>query len=231
METFEEFMAAMKALREESEKSNEESEKKFAKLRELQEENARGFAELKELQKRNEEKSEKEWAELRKQQEENARGFAELKNYVYAVNSSVEGMKKNSGDVAEEYFFNSLNATKTLGGVHFDSVEKNWKSSIPLENGKTLDGEYDIVLINKDSMGIVEVKFSVHRKDVENLAKKQVETFKRIFSRYADYKFYLGIGGMSFNKQAEDEAKKLGVGIFKLNGDAVEIQDKNLKVY
>jgi hypothetical protein len=36
---------------------------------------------------------------------------------------------------------------------------------------------------------------------------------------------------MSFNKQAEDEAKKLGVGMLKLNGDAVEINDKNLKVY
>jgi Holliday junction resolvase-like predicted endonuclease len=140
-------------------------------------------------------------------------------------------MKKSSGEVAEEYFFNSLNATKTLGGVHFDSVEKNWKSSIPLENGKTLDGEYDIVLINKDSMGIVEVKFKVSRKDVENLAKKQVESFKRIFPNSAKYKFYLGIGSMSFNKQAEDEAKKLGIAIFKLNGDAVEIYDKNLKNY
>jgi hypothetical protein len=140
-------------------------------------------------------------------------------------------MKKSSGEVAEEYFFNSLNATKTLGGVHFDSVKRNLKGTMSLENGKTLDGEYDIVLINKDSMGIVEVKFKVSRKDVENLAKKQVESFKRIFPNYSKYKFYLGIGSMSFNKQAEDEAKKLGVAIFKLNGDAVEIIDKNLKVY
>jgi hypothetical protein len=168
---------------------------------------------------------------LREQQEETAKKLDKLGEYVYAVNSSVEGMKKNSGDVAEDYFYNSLNAAKTLGGVHFDSVERNWKSSIPLENGKTLDGEYDITLINKDSMGIVEVKFSVEKDDVENLVKKQVETFKRLFPIYANYKFYLAIGGMSINRQAEDEAKKLGVGILKLNGDAVEINDKNLKVY
>jgi hypothetical protein len=48
---------------------------------------------------------------------------------------------------------------------------------------------------------------------------------------YAKYKFYLGICGLSFNKQAEDAANKFGVGMLKLNGDAVEIRDKNLKVY
>ena len=172
METFEEFMTAMKALREENEK---------------------GFAEIREQQKTNEEKRNKE--------------LSELKEYVYAVNSSVEGMKKNSGDVAEDYFYNSLNVTKTLGKVHFDLVERNWKSSIPLENGKTLDGEYDIALINKDSLGIVEVKYTVEKEDVENLVKKQVENFKHLFPMYADYKFYLGIGSMSFNRQAKDEAK------------------------
>ena len=171
------------------------------------------------------------FAEIEKLQKENAKGLAELKEYVYAVNSSIEGIKKNSGDVAEDYFFNSLNATKTLGGIHFDFVERNWKSSIPLGNGKTLNGEYDITLVNKDSLGIVEVKFTVHRKDVENLVEKQVENFKILFPMYANYKFYLGIGGLSFNKQAEDAAKKLGVGILKLNGDAVEINDKDLKVY
>ncbi|MCL1946843.1 MAG: hypothetical protein FWF51_06810 [Chitinivibrionia bacterium] len=200
--TFEEFMAAMT-----------ENAKKMTELRELQEKTAKGLD------------------KVEKMQEENAKGFAELRKSMKEMSKELGGIGRSNGEVAEEYFFNSLSATKTLGGVHFDSVEKNWKSSISLENGKTLDGEYDIVLINKDSMGIVEVKFKVHRKDVENLAKKQVESFKRIFPNYAKYKFYLGIGSMSFNKQAEDEAKKLGVAIFKLNGDAVEIIDKNLKVY
>jgi hypothetical protein len=115
--------------------------------------------------------------------------------------------------------------------VHFDTVKRHLSNSIPLGDGKTLDGEYDIALINKDSLGIVEVKYTVEKEDVDNLVKKQVENFKLLFPMYARYKFYLGIGGMSFNKQAEDEAKKLGVGILKLNGDAVEINDKNLKVY
>jgi len=169
------------------------------------------------LQKKNEK-------EFEKLQKENAKGFEELRK-------ELGGIGRSNGKMAEDYFYNSLDAAKTLGGVHFDVVERHLKNSIPLEDGKTLDGEYDIALINKDSLGIVEVKYTVEKEDVENLVKKQVENFKLLFPMYAKYKFYLGIGGMSFNRQAEDAAKKLGVGILKLNGDAVEINDKNLKVY
>ena len=196
METFEEFMAAMKALREENAKG-------FAELRELQKRNE-------EERKRNEEKSEKEWAELRKQ---------------------LGGIGRRNGRMAEDYFYNSLEKTKTLGGVHFDVVERHLKNSIPLEDGKTLDGEYDIALINKDSLGIVEVKYTVEKEDVVNLVGEQVNKFKLLFPMYKKYRIYLGIGGLSFDSQAEDTAKKFGVGILKLNGDAVEIDDKNLKIY
>jgi hypothetical protein len=166
-----------------------------------------------------------------KMQKKNEEGFAELREYVYAVNGSVERIKKSRGRVAEQYFYNSLNATKTLGGVHFDYLKKNLKSSIPLGDGQTLDGEYDILMINGNSVGIVEVKSSVYKKNIDNLVNNQLISFKKLFPMYANYNFYLGIGGMSFDKQAEDAAKKLGVCILKLNGDAVEIYDKNLKVY
>ncbi|MCL1947670.1 MAG: hypothetical protein FWF51_11080 [Chitinivibrionia bacterium] len=173
--------------------------------------------------------------------------IAELKEYVYSVNPSVKGFKKYVRKTAEgyedcedcyedcryteDYFFCYFNKTKTLGGVHFDTAGRNFKSFIPLKDDKTLDGEYDIVLINDNSLGLIEVKDTVEKEDVEILVKKQVEKFKQLFPMYAKYKFYLGIGGLSFGEQAEDEAKKLGVAIFKLNGDAVEINDKNLKVY
>ena len=185
----------------------------YEEIMALMAENAKGFAELWKLH----EKSEKDFEELRKSMKE--------------MSKELGGIGRSNGRVAEEYFFNSLDATKTLGGVHFDTVKRHLKNSIPLGDGKTLDGEYDITLINKDSLGIVEVKYTVEKEDVESLVKKQVENFKLLFPMYSDYKFYLGIGGLSFDKQAEDAANKLGVGILKLNGDAVEINDKNLKVY
>jgi hypothetical protein len=195
-------------------------EKELAEIRGIMSENAKKMAETM-----------KGFAEIREMQKENAKEFEKLGKFIKEVSKNVDGINNSNGKVAEDYFFNSLCATKSLGGVHFDMVKRHLRNSIPLEDGKTLDGEYDIALINKDSLGIVEVKYTVHKKDVENLVKKQVKHFKTLFPMYAKYKFYLGIGGLSFNKQAEDAANKFGVGMLKLNGDAVEIRDKNLKVY
>jgi hypothetical protein len=63
------------------------------------------------------------------------------------------------------------------------------------------------------------------------LVRKQVKKFKKLFPQYSNYKYYLGIGGMSFTSGVEKRAKELGVGILKLKGDVVEIYDENLKVY
>ncbi|MCL1945533.1 MAG: hypothetical protein FWF51_00060 [Chitinivibrionia bacterium] len=202
-------------------------ERELAEIRASMAETMKGFAEIRKLQEENAKEFEKVW----KLQEKNAKEFEKLGKFVKEVSKNVDGINSSNGKVAEDYFFNSLCATKTLGGVHFDMVKRHLSNSIPLEDGKTLDGEYDIALINKDSLGIVEVKYTVHKKDVENLVKKQVKNFKTLFPMYSKYKFYLGICGLSFNKQAEDAANKFGVGMLKLNGDAVEIRDKNLKVY
>ena len=205
-----EIRAIMNNMAKKMEQSREESDKEMARLRELQEENAKGFAELRELQKRNEEESEKEWTELRKQ---------------------LGGISDRNGKVAEEFFYNSLNEIKTLGGIHFDSVEKNMHNTIRLKNGEWLKGQYDITLINETSLGIVEVKYSVEKDDVEKLANKQVHDFKMLFPMYADCKYYLAVAGLNFDRQAEEAAKKHGIAILKIKGDVLEINDNKMKVY
>jgi hypothetical protein len=127
--------------------------------------------------------------------------------------------------MTEEYFFNSLNATKTFGGISFDKIERN-KYDVDFDNG-----EYDIIMINGNCVGIIEAKYRVRPNDVSKLVKQQVIRFKNLFPQYSDYKYYLGIGGMSFTNGVEKRAKELGIGILKLKGDAVEIHDENLKVY
>ena len=208
--TYEEIMALFTKSAEESAKANKESKERIAEIEKLQKENTKGFAELRELQKKNAEESEKEWAQLRKQ---------------------LGGISDRNGKVAEEFFYNSLNEVKTLGGVHFDSVEKNMHNAIRLENGEWLKGQYDITLINKTSLGIVEVKYSVEKDDVEKLANKQVQDFKLLFPMYANCKYYLAIAGLNFDRQAEEAAKKHGIAILKIKGDVLEISDNKMKVY
>ena len=170
------------------------------------------------------EKNEKGMAELKE-------GLKELKDAVFGVNSEVKGIAKSNGMMAEDYFYASLNKSKTLGGVHFDSIIRNVANGITLEDGKKINEEFDTLMYNKTSLCIVEVKYKVERQDVRKLAKKRVQHFKLLFPMYANYKIYLAVGGMTFEKGAVDAAKELGMGVLQLDGDAVVVYDKDLKVY
>ena len=215
MEKWEKELEAIRAIMAEGAK---ESNERIAELRELQEENAKGFAELRELQK------------------ENAKELVELKNdikvmakEVQRLNATVCGIEKSNGLVAEESFYNSLSEKKIFGGIHFDNIERNmYGDGFGDDNS---EGEYDIVMLNGNSICIIEAKYKARVEDVFKLVRKQVKKFKKLFPQYSNYKYYLGIGGMSFTSGVERRAKELGVGILKLKGDVVEIHDENLKVY
>ena len=207
METFEEFMTAMKALREESEeglaKMRKESEEWLAKMRK---------------------ESEERLARIEKLQEENAKENAELRKQIGGIN-------KSAGMIAEEQVYNFLERTMTFGGHHFDVIQQNVHSKRSLSNGKKIEAEYDVLLINDVSVCIVETKSRVREDDIKDLTEDKALKFKNLFPMYANHKLYLGLGAMSFEKGVREEAKKLGIGILKPKGDFVEVYDKNLKVY
>jgi hypothetical protein len=205
--TYEELMSAMS-----------EFHKSMSELREQQKENIKNIAYLFELQKKFQEDDDKRMAKLEKK-------IDKMADEVKRLNRTVCGVEKSNGMVAEEYFFNSLNATKTFGGISFDKIDRN------MYDTDFDSGEYDIVMINGNCIGIIETKYRVRTDDVSKLAKKQAKRFKNLFPQYSAYDIYLGIGGMSFTCGVEKKAGELGVGILKLKGDVVEIYDKNLKAY
>ncbi len=127
---------------------------------------------------------------------------------------------------AEEFFYYALREEKKFAGMIFDNIQFNVKSKI-----KKLQGEFDIVLYNGDSIGLIEIKHRVHENDLQDLIHKKVANFKALFSDYADYKFYLGIGGFTVSEHVEDAAHENGIAILRQKGDLVEILDNNLKVY
>ena len=66
------------------------------------------------------------------------------------VSDLLGGIGKNQGDVAEEFFFNSLVDDAHLGAIHFDDIATNMKK----HRGK-IQEEYDLVMTNGDAIGIV----------------------------------------------------------------------------
>ena len=60
----------------------------------------------------------------------------------------------NQGEVAEEFFYNSIKAKPRLNHVDYDFVDKNVTRS---KHG--VEDEYDIFMVNGKDIAIIEVKY------------------------------------------------------------------------
>ena len=127
------------------------------------------------------------------------------------------GISTNQGKFAKKYFYNSFDKGKrNFFGEKFDDIRKNLK-------GTETNDEFDIVILNGHSVGIVEVKFRAHENDIPNVLKK-VNTFRENFPKYKNHKGYLGLATMSFYPELEKE-------YIKQVDDTVVINDEHLKAF
>ena len=152
---------------------------------------------------------------------------AELEKWQKRIQKNIAGISDSNGDMAEEMIYNSLERDMTFSGIKFDNIEQN----VPVMLGfKTLT-ELDVLMVNGDTLAIIETKYKVENKDVTKLIKKQLTDFRQCFPKYDNYKILLGIGGMSFEDDAINEAKENGIGIIKIVGDKVEYYTDGIKMY
>ena len=142
------------------------------------------------------------------------------------IEEAMGSWANNHGFFAEEYFFNSFeNNKRNFFGERFDEIEKNVKGI-----KKGYKDEYDILLINGKSIGIVEVKFKAHVNDVPQILRK-ADTFRINFPEYKNHQIYLGLATMAFYPELEQKCINEGIAIIKQVGDNVVINDAHLKVF
>ena len=101
-----------------------------------------------------------------------------------SVGIKLGGIGNNQGDVAEEFFYNSLIKDLTLGGIQFEDITKNMEK----HRGK-IQEEYDLFLTNGKSIAVIEVKYKAHVNDLDKLDRK-VANFKKLYPIYKDYDLY-----------------------------------------
>jgi hypothetical protein len=138
----------------------------------------------------------------------------------------VGGMDDNIGHHAEQFFQNIFEERLRFGGVDYDEMIPNLKYK-----GKKDEVEFDIALVNGDSVALIEVKHRIHPSFVIDIAEKKIEKFRKYFQEFKDYKAYLGIAAFSFSDEVLDQASKYGVGIIRQVGEGIEMETQNLKAY
>jgi hypothetical protein len=165
-------------------------------------------------------------AETILQMKDTDRQMKETDKRIKRMEETFGSWANNFGFFAEEYFFNSFeNGERNFFGEKFDEIEKNVKGI-----KKNFKDEYDILLINGKSIGIIEVKFKAHENDIPKILKKP-ETFRINFPEYNNHRVYLGLATMVFYPELEQECIKEGIAVVKQVGDMVVINDAHLKVF
>jgi len=171
------------------------------------------------------------FAEIREMMAENAKKSAENDQKFADMREELGNIGHNNGLVAEEIVYHSLNKNMTFAGIEFDSIDKGFTREKKLPDGRKVKGEYDVILKNGSAIAIIEVKHRVGQEALDRLITVQLPRFKQIFPEYKDFKMYLGLGGMSFEKGIAEKAREQGIATLTLSGDAVEINDANVKAW
>ena len=129
------------------------------------------------------------------------------------------GASNNMGAAVEEFFYNSLKAHPVLGGVRFESVDRN----VPGRDDNTgQKDEFDLLLVNGREVLVVEVKYKAHRKDLKHLLDEKAPNFRRMFPKYAGHRHRFGLATFHIHDDLKELALEKGVTVLQRKGDVIE---------
>ena len=152
--------------------------------------------------------------------------MSEVREDKYSIDARLD--KSIQSFEAKEMIFTSLEKSKTFGGIKFDAVYQKLQVRTEDLQPKT---DIDVLMVNGDTVAIIEAKYKVEKEDVTELVNKKIKFFRQYYPKYSNHKIVLGIGGMSFEDKVIASANKKGIGIIKIVGDKVELHTENIKVY
>jgi hypothetical protein len=136
---------------------------------------------------------------------------------VEKVAKLIGNISNNQGQIAEEFFYNSISANPTLNGINYDFTDKNiTRKRFGIED------EFDMVLINGKDVAIIETKYKAHSKDIIKLVTKKLENFKILYTEYKDYSHHLALASFHINDDVKKEAKKNNIILLQRKGDLIE---------
>jgi len=137
------------------------------------------------------------------------------------IGITLGNISQNQGDVAEEFFFQSLIKDNHLGKIYFDDVVKNME-----KHRGQIQEEYDLVMTNGDAIAVVEVKYKAHKNDLDKLDRK-MKHFKLLFPIYRAFKQYGAIATFHINDDAKEDALRRGYFVLQRSGDLVHTESSD----
>ena len=155
----------------------------------------------------------KENAELAK---EFAKSQARWDSFMEKYGGYVDNDSRNT----ENFFIEGLwQQDLVVGDIKFDDLIANsqhWRKGVVMM-------ELDGLLINGTTVGMLEVKSTLHFKDVERVRDKRVDRFREFYTEHSDKELAVILAGKLINPDAADLARELGYILLKPNNQGISI--------
>lgn len=136
---------------------------------------------------------------------------------LYRIGKLVGAIGNNQGDVAEEFFYNTLSANPVFAGVKYDFTDKN----ITRRFGD-IEDEFDIVLVNGEDVAVIETKYKAHQYDLDRLVNKKQKNFKILYPQYKNFRHHFGLAAFNINDSVKNNALRRNIIVLQRKGDVIE---------
>ena len=184
--------------------------------KELAESNARRDAENAQRDKEFAESKARWDAESAQRDKEFAESKARWDNFMERYGGYVD----NDSRKIENFFIEGLEQLDlAVGAIKFDEIIPNAQR----RKKKVVIIELDALLINDTTVGILEVKSTLHVNDVEKVRDKLIRRFRDYYPEYRDKQLAVLMAGELINPDAAELARELGYIVVKPNNQGVNV--------
>ncbi|MEN9373860.1 MAG: hypothetical protein RIR79_1412 [Pseudomonadota bacterium] len=130
--------------------------------------------------------------------------------------------ENNRGAEVEEFFYNTLMHEPVIGTMQFDKVLSNH-----MVGKKGKETELDLLLINGNSLAVIEVKSKFHPKDLGQL-QEHIDFLRDHSPEFKNYRFYGGIAGFSIPNDVTKAAHDKGYFVLKRRGKIITVNTQGM---
>ena len=131
------------------------------------------------------------------------------------VSKLLGNIGQNNGDVAEEFFYQSLVKHLQLGEIKFDDITRHM-----FKHKGTVQEEYDLILTNGSVTAVIEVKYKAHVEDIPKL-KRKLSNFRKLFPVYDHHKLYGVLASLHINKNLKQAILQEGYFALQRSGEQI----------
>ena len=128
----------------------------------------------------------------------------------------------NQGRKVEDFFIQGIRKNNLrVGALEFDDIFPTATRA----NKRRGDIEVDALLLNGAVVGILEVKSTLHRNDVNKVKDSLIPRFRELYPEYQDKQLAVLVAGELINPDANDLAREMGFIVLSPNNQDLSVDD------